>query len=178
MPPLECVKSVKYETLIATTPVSQSKLGPPSRLWRRVAMPASLLARTFLLIASLVLATIEKLIHRFPNDSRKTSDMRLALQKEIEDHLGPKGVLVLPAFPRTAPKHGANAVRHFLGFTYCAVMNPLELPATAVPTGFGAEGLPLGVQVAGVRNNDHLTLFVAGQIEKAFGGWKPREEIQ
>jgi fatty acid amide hydrolase 2 len=130
------------------------------------------------ILPSLVLATAENLLQHFPNYSRKTSELRLTMQKEIEDHLGPKGVLVLPTFPRSAPRHGLDAVRHFLGFTYCAFLNPLELPSTAVPTGFGEEGLPLGVQVAAARNNDHLTLFVAEQIEKAFGGWQPREEIQ
>ena len=64
-------------------------------------------------------------------------------------------------------------MRSFLGFTYSGMINPLELPATAVPCGFGGDGLPVGVQVVGRRNNDHLTLFVARQIELALGGWTP-----
>ncbi|MEY3011631.1 MAG: hypothetical protein RIT45_366 [Pseudomonadota bacterium] len=70
-------------------------------------------------------------------------------------------------------RHGADALRAVLGFTYCAMFNPLELPATAVPAGFSSHGLPLGVQVVGRRNNDHLTLWVAARIEEALGGWQP-----
>jgi hypothetical protein len=52
------------------------------------------------------------------------------------------------------------------------VLNPLELPATAVPTGLSASGLPVGVQVAGRRHADALTLRVAEWIEREAGGYR------
>ncbi|RWR98397.1 hypothetical protein B4U79_13549 [Dinothrombium tinctorium] len=33
--------------------------------------------------------------------------------------------------------------------------------------------MPLGVQVAAIEYNDHLTIAVAEEIEKVFGGWVP-----
>jgi len=44
---------------------------------------------------------------------------------------------------------------------------------TQVPLGLNREGLPLGVQVAGPHGRDHLTIAVALELEKEFGGWVP-----
>jgi Asp-tRNA(Asn)/Glu-tRNA(Gln) amidotransferase A subunit family amidase len=56
---------------------------------------------------------------------------------------------------------------------YTAIMNVLELPATSVPLGLGARGLPLGVQVVAAHGQDHLTIAVALALEEALGGWVP-----
>ncbi len=37
--------------------------------------------------------------------------------------------------------------------------------------GLNSVGVPLGVQVVGGLYNDHLTIGVAEEIERAFGGW-------
>jgi fatty acid amide hydrolase 2 len=42
-----------------------------------------------------------------------------------------------------------------------------------VPLGLDRRGLPLGVQVASSWGNDHLTLAVARELERALGGWVP-----
>lgn len=118
------------------------------------------------------LATIEKIIDRVPQFARAMASQHIALRDAIEAQLGPRGVLVCPVFHRTAPKHGIDAIRSFPGFSYSGFLNPLELPATAVPTGFDRDGLPTGVQVAAVRNADALTLRVAGFIEQSLGGWR------
>ena len=52
---------------------------------------------------------------------------------------------------------------------WCALALPANLtgcPATAVPTGFDAEGLPLGMQVMGPRAGDATTLAVAAAYER------------
>lgn len=121
----------------------------------------------------LALATLEAGISRFPKYGQKMANLRLEMREEVEGKLGDNGVLVFPTFHRTAPKHGVDCIVHFLGFTYCAMVNPMELPATAVPTGFGRNGLPLGVQAVAKRHNDHLTIHMATEIEGIFGGWKP-----
>ena len=122
---------------------------------------------------SLALATLEAVLSKFPSWGRRQADLRLEMRRAIEEKLGDDGVLICPVFHRTAPRHRVEAVRSFLVFTYSGMINPLELPATAVPTGFGRDGLPVGVQVVGRRHNDHLTLYVAERIESAFGGWTP-----
>ena len=47
------------------------------------------------------------------------------------------------------------------------------LPATAVPAGRTAEGLPIGVQIVGPWLEDRTTLDLARLIEREFGGFVP-----
>ncbi|MBZ0252658.1 MAG: amidase, partial [Candidatus Methylomirabilis sp.] len=136
--------------------------------WRK-----ALTGRSDHILPCLALATVERVILRIPSFGKEMTDHRHALRAEIEGKLGLDGVILCPAFHRPAPRHGLEGFIHTLGFSYTGGLNPMELPATAVPTGFSRKGLPLGVQVAGARNNDHLTLYVAERIEEAFGGWKP-----
>lgn len=53
------------------------------------------------------------------------------------------------------------------------IFNALGLPVTACPIDFNSKGLPVGIQIAANKNNDHLTIAVAREFEKAFGGWIP-----
>ena len=47
------------------------------------------------------------------------------------------------------------------------------LPATAIPTGFSQEGLPVGVQIVGPWLEDRTPLKLAELIEREFGGFVP-----
>ena len=53
---------------------------------------------------------------------------------------------MLPTHPTTAPVHGMPLFR-IPNFAYTAIFNVLEMAVTSVPTGFGKDGMPLGVQV-------------------------------
>jgi fatty acid amide hydrolase 2 len=55
----------------------------------------------------------------------------------------------------------------------CAIVNAMELPATAVPMGLNAGGIPTGIQVVSNQNNDHLSIACALALEQATGGWIP-----
>lgn len=46
-------------------------------------------------------------------------------------------------------------------------------PATAMPIGFSADGLPIGVQVIGPYLEDRTTIAFAGLVEREFGGFVP-----
>ncbi len=122
---------------------------------------------------ALALATAEKVMAAFPDHGKEMASRVDGVRKAIEDHLGPNGAMLLPPFHRTAPRHGADAFAAVPGFIYCAVLNPLELPATAVPTGFDAKGLPTGVQIAAAWRRDALTLALAEVVEAACGKWAP-----
>ncbi len=90
--------------------------------------------------------------------------------------LGPDGVLLYPSHSSPAPRHNEparQALRLHMPWAYLGIMNVLELPSTQVPLGLNAEGLPLGVQVISRHANDHITIAVAMELEKAFGGWVP-----
>jgi fatty acid amide hydrolase 2 len=123
----------------------------------------------------LALASLEQLVARFPKWGRQMADLRLEMREEIEAKLGDDGVLLCPVFHRTAPRHGLPSVVQTFGFTYAAMINPMELPATSVPVGLAPDGLPLGVQLVGRRHADHLTLYTARFVEAAFGGYRPGE---
>jgi amidase len=47
------------------------------------------------------------------------------------------------------------------------------LPSTAIPTGFAADGLPVGVQIVGPWLEDRTALKLAELIDREFGGFVP-----
>ncbi len=94
-----------------------------------------------------------------------------ALGRELSETIG-DGVLLHPAHPSLAPRHGRTVGRPWL-LTGAAVFNLAGVPVTEVPLGLSASGLPLGVQVAAGPGRDHVTIAVAAALERAFGGWQP-----
>jgi fatty acid amide hydrolase 2 len=58
-----------------------------------------------------------------------------------------------------------------MDFIYTGVFNVLQLPATQVPMGLDRDGLPTGLQVVAGPAEDHVTIAVAMELERAFGGW-------
>jgi fatty acid amide hydrolase 2 len=83
-----------------------------------------------------------------------------------------------PPYTRPAPLHRAPLLTPF-DFVCTGIFSVLEFPVTVVPLGFDRGGLPVGVQIAGRRGNDHLTMAVAAALEQDFGGWvcaEPRSD--
>ena len=79
--------------------------------------------------------------------------------------------MLYPSHPTFAPYHRESYYKP-LNFTYAAVFNALGFPVTQVPLGIDPEsGMPLGIQVVGGMHMDRLTIAVAKELEKAFGGW-------
>jgi fatty acid amide hydrolase 2 len=94
------------------------------------------------------------------------------LKSRLDDLLADDGVLIYPTYSRPAPRHyRALLTPHHAACT--ALFNALGYPATVVPLGLTAAGLPLAVQIIGRHGMDHLTLAVAGAVEAEFGGWQP-----
>jgi fatty acid amide hydrolase 2 len=129
----------------------------------------------YTLVASL-LALVDPLPKLLPSLSRRTVELGRRLRAEVADALGPDGVLLYPSYTVPAPRHG-EPVRWLLRmhhpWAYWAIFNVLELPATQVPAGLSADGLPLGFQVVSASGNDHVTIAVALELERALGGWTP-----
>lgn len=94
-----------------------------------------------------------------------------AIASELIEAIG-DGVLLHPAHPRTAPRHGRTLGQPWL-LTPAAVFNLAGVPVTEVPLGLTADGLPLGVQVAAGMDRDHVAIAVALELERVFGGWVP-----
>jgi fatty acid amide hydrolase 2 len=121
---------------------------------------------------ALALALVEKLPKLFPGRGRAYVAEGQTLRRELCDAIGPDGVMLYPSYATLAPRHMQAFFPPF-NWVYTAILNVLELPVTQVPLGLTAGGLPLGVQVAAVHGNDHLTIAVALALEKDFGGWVP-----
>ncbi len=118
------------------------------------------------------LALLEQAAERLPGRVRSMVERGRALRQELVDLIGPDGVLLFPSFPVTAPRHGRALVLPFQ-WSYTGILNVLEVPATQVPLGLDRAGKPLGVQVVAVHGNDHVTIAVAEELERVFGGWTP-----
>lgn len=123
-------------------------------------------------LISLIMATLEGVTHMGHERTRALIDQATKIREEIETKLGDDGVLLFPPYPRSAPRHRAPLLNP-LAFTFCGIVNVLELPATAVPTGFDRRKMPLGLQVVASRFHDPLTLAVAAHIERIWGPWRP-----
>jgi amidase len=76
----------------------------------------------------------------------------------------------LPA--RTMTVNGTE-VPYFGQLFWAGLAIGAHLPATAVPVGRTAEGLPVGMQIMGDAYRDRTTIWVAGQLAKLIGGFTP-----
>lgn len=108
---------------------------------------------------------------RRPGPSRRALATARSIVSELTDAIG-DGVLLHPAHPRPAPRHRRTYGRPWL-LTPAAVFNLAGVPVTEVPLGLSEEGLPLGVQVAAGLDRDHVSIAVALELERVFGGWVP-----
>ncbi|WP_033221869.1 amidase [Kitasatospora phosalacinea] len=61
---------------------------------------------------------------------------------------------------------------YFDQLAWAGVATMPGLPATAVPTGLSAEGLPVGVQLIGPMYEDHTPLRLAELLEERLGGFR------
>jgi fatty acid amide hydrolase 2 len=136
----------------------------------RHTFPRWFLRRSPHTLPALGLLLLERIPELMPNEGKRLAEAARTLRAEVEDALGDDGVLLYPSYPRTAPRHRAPLFPP-IGFAYTAILNVLELPVTQVPLGLDRRGVPLGVQVAARHANDHMTIAVAMDLEKAMGGW-------
>jgi fatty acid amide hydrolase 2 len=91
------------------------------------------------------------------------------LAAELRTTIG-DGVLLHPPLATVAPRHGRTVARPWW-IAHAVPFNLAGLPVTQVPLGLNRAGLPLGVQVAAGPGRDALTIAVALELERVFGGW-------
>ena len=98
---------------------------------------------------------------------------READRARVEAIFDTHDVLVMPTMGGTALPvrrwEGQGAIRTVLGmsrfYPFCVPWNHLGNPAMAIPFGFGADGMPLSIQVIGRRGDEATLLSLAAQIE-------------
>ncbi len=123
-------------------------------------------------LPAIALALVEPFAKIMPAHTRKMIALGEQLRDELVELIGDNGVMLYPPYTTVAPKHQWPMASPF-NWVYTAVLNVMELPVTQVPLGLNDDGLPLGVQVVGAHGNDHVTIAVAMELERAFGGWVP-----
>ncbi len=123
-------------------------------------------------LPALLLALVERVPELLPSRARLLVREAKAFTRELSDALGENGVMLYPSYSRPAPRHYAPLLHPF-DFVYTAIVNVLGFPATQVPLGLNARGLPLGIQVIAPHGRDDLSIAVALHLERVFGGWVP-----
>lgn len=144
--------------------------GKHVNLWAQ--LPLWALGRSPHTLPALMLALLERFAKASPRRLARFVEEGRALRAELVEALGPDGVMLYPVYPETAPKHGWPLFPP-IRWAYPAILNVMEMPATAVPLGLDSHGLPRGIQVAAAHGKDHLTIAVAMELERVFGGWVP-----
>lgn len=121
---------------------------------------------------AIALGLLENMNEWLPRRTERILTMGRELRQTLRSTLRDDAVLLFPSYSRPAPRHYQPLMIRF-EWAYTAIMNVMELPVTQVPLGLSRDGLPLGVQIVGGPGQDHLTIAVAMELERAFGGWVP-----
>ncbi|MBI2061239.1 MAG: amidase [Nitrospirae bacterium] len=132
----------------------------------------SLVGRSKHTFPAIALAALERIPKWMPKRAEKALQIGRELKEELKRELGPNGVMLYPSYPFPALKHRVP-MRYPFHWLYTPILNVMEMPSTQTPLGLNKAGLPLGVQVASLPGHDHLTIAVALELERAFGGWVP-----
>jgi aspartyl-tRNA(Asn)/glutamyl-tRNA(Gln) amidotransferase subunit A len=103
----------------------------------------------------------------------KAQKLRTMLRQKVLDSLENYDVLVTPTSGKVAPELQDDPIvisketTSRLSFMRTNSFNLSSTPAISVPCGFGAQGLPIGLQIAGRPGGETTILNVAQAYEKA-----------
>lgn len=144
---------------------------PLRRLW-----PEFVRGKSPHTLPSLVLATMEKGRNLTAKQTERLLKMGEHLAEEFTEAIG-DGVLLYPPHPRVAPLHHRSLLSPW-ACAYTGAFNVMGFPVTQVPLGLTTRGVPTGVQVAARPGNDHVTIAVALELQRRFGGWVPPRDLR
>ncbi len=101
------------------------------------------------------------------------------LREKLLQWMSAVPLLVAPVGSVNAPKHGAlkasvngAAVSMFKAFSYSQTFNVFDLPVVCIPVGRSSDGLPIGVQIAGLPFQERMGLAAAKIVEEAISDWR------
>ena len=126
-------------------------------------------------LPSLGLAVLEQVQGLLPGDAHLVN-LGARLRETLIDRIGPSGVMLYPSYASPAPRH-LKPLFPPINWVFTAIFNVMEFPVTQVPLGLNRRGIPLGVQVASIPGNDHVTIAVAKALADDFGGWVPPRPV-
>lgn len=130
-----------------------------------------LIGKSHLTLPGLMMCLGEKVFHRSGNQVRSIIQKGMDLSQQLENMLGKNALIVMPVFPRVAPKNKTPLLRP-LDWNYTTLFSALDFPASSVPMGLNTQHIPLAVQIIGNRDQDYSILLAAKLLDKVHGGWK------
>ncbi|MGA0602934.1 amidase family protein [Caulobacter sp. KR2-114] len=115
----------------------------------------------------------------------EANETRALLGDQISDAFTAFDVIIAPVAPVAAFPHDhrpfqkrilrasdGTQMPYTAMLRWIALATALGLPATAMPAGRSAEGLPVGVQIIGPRGADSRCLSIAEALEERLGGFE------
>ena len=103
----------------------------------------------------------------------KAQKLRTLVRRQILDALEKYDVLIQPTSGMTAPRvrevdqpAATNEPANAVPFSSTAAFSLASTPAASVPCGFGSDGLPIGLQIAGRPGEEETVLRVAHAYEQ------------
>lgn len=109
----------------------------------------------------------------------KAQKLRRLVARDFQAALAQCDVILAPTAPTVAPRLGElqhDPVQAYLSDIYTIAVNLAGLPALALPVGFSAAGLPVGVQLIGDYFAEARILGVAHQMQQA-SDWHTRAPV-
>lgn len=126
---------------------------------------------------SIVIRLLQIIVRSLPESRHKQlTNKTRQLKEEFLKILKDDGVLLYPSFPKAANKHFGIYFK-LIDAAYQMIFNTLGFPVTQVKTGFNSKKLPIGIQVVTTPGNDHLSMAVAKEISRIYGGWVEPSEV-
>ncbi len=121
-----------------------------------------------------------------PAERSAAGEARARLQAAMAGVFDRFDILLAPVFPTAAFAHDhgpllparrmtasdGRRLGYLEGFDWIALATLCDLPATVIPSGLTAEGLPVGVQIIGPPGADAATLAAAAALEPGAGGYR------
>ncbi len=102
------------------------------------------------------------------------------LSSALDEWMDETPLLIAPVGATPAFKHGTfrltvagKTLSTVSALRYSAAFNIYDLPCVCVPAAMTSDGLPIGVQIVGRRNEEDTVLVAAAIVEEALGGWRP-----
>ena len=164
-----------FEMLVAGLSTDEAMfreiLGDGSARRARELWPEYLRGRSQHTLPSMVIHSVEKGRRLTAGRTRKLVKLGEHLAEEFVEAIG-DGVLLYPTHPTVVPLHNRSLARPW-GCAYAGAFNVMGFPVTQVPLGLTRRGLPTGLQVATRPGNDHVSIAVALELQRRFGGWIP-----
>lgn len=118
------------------------------------------------LFGPIVQANIEKGRQISDETYQKALAERPAQVAQVRTVFQQVDVLLTPVMPTAAPLLSAGTQDYDRGRQFTLPFSYIGLPSIAVPCGFSAQGLPIGMQIAADTLQEELLVRVAGAYEK------------